>query len=421
MIGVVLVVRTYLDAYTEDFFYIEGVRVSAAAVFTLAMILLIVMAFLASHSSISRSDGAKGLTLLVLGALVAVFTGYGRLGTTGNVGLREITRLLTLLIWYIFLYGRARQSGDEKPLFRAILLASAIPLVMGFVDLFTGTQFDAEGATRIASTFVNPNSYGTYLMFLIVFAFARVSSKNDWVGRLLLCLALPSLMFTYSRGAWIALSVAAPIYWMWMSKRRVRVGVIFLIVVLVGYPILGPRLAAVDYGDVLKEAQTGMTSNSFSFRLMIWKELLKLWTIHPILGWGLASTPTINPIRLAPDNKGYAAHNDMVRHLVETGLVGFSCYLYFLWSFGRTLFRRARHFKGSELGPYALAAFAIHIAIVVESSTVGDPLMESSFMFHFLGLAAILEGISDYRLGREGEVRLNPLPVSKPECARLSV
>src|SRR5262245_25721900 len=88
MVAVVLVVRTYLDAYTEEYIYIGAVRVSAAAIFTLAMILLIVMAFLASRSSIPWSEGIRCLTVLMVGSLAAVFTGYARLGSSGNVGLR---------------------------------------------------------------------------------------------------------------------------------------------------------------------------------------------------------------------------------------------------------------------------------------------------------------------------------------------
>jgi O-antigen ligase len=227
-----------------------------------------------------------------------------------------------------------------------------------------------------------------------MFAFARISTRNDWIGRLVLCLALPSLVLTYSRGAWIALMVAAPLYWVYVSKHRLKVGVFFVVVTLTAYPILAPRLAAVDYGDVIVEAQTGMTSNSFSFRVMIWKELVKLWSQNPVLGWGLATTPTINPIRVVQDNRGFAAHNDAVRHLVETGLIGLLCYLNFLRVLGMNLFRMSRQFAGTYLGSYALAAFAIYVAIVVESFTVGDALLESSFMFHFLGLAAVLEGIS---------------------------
>ena len=394
LITFVLVVRTYLDAYTDEYFYVGAVRISAAAVFSLVMTSLIIWSFIASRSLVPTSDGIKALALLILGSLIAVFTAYGRLGAEGNVALREIVRLLMLLVWYIFLYDRARKSKNADPFLRAVIFASAIPLVMGFVDLITGTKFDAEGATRISSTFVNPNSYGTYLVFLIMFAFARISDRNDWVGKLVLCLALPSLVLTYSRGAWIALMVAAPLYWVYVSKHRVKVSAAFVFVLLIAYPILAPRLSAVDYGDVITEAQTGMTSNSFSFRVMIWKELIKLWSQNPVLGWGLATTPTINPIRVVQDNRGFAAHNDAVRHLVETGLIGLLCYLNFLRVLGINLFRLSKRFVGTPLGSYALAAFATYVAIVVESFTVGDPLLESSFMFHFLGLAAILEGIS---------------------------
>jgi O-antigen ligase len=132
---------------------------------------------------------------------------------------------------------------------------------------------------------------------------------------------------------------------------------------------------------------------------MIWKELVKLWSVNPVLGWGLATTPTINPIRVVQDNRGFAAHNDAVRHLVETGLIGLLCYLNFLRVLGLNLFRLAKQFAGTYLGSYALAALATYVAIVVESFTVGDPLLESSFMFHFLGLAAVLEGISNSGFG----------------------
>lgn len=68
-------------------------------------------------------------------------------------------------------------------------------------------------------------------------------------------------------------------------------------------------------------------------RLDLWKQLSILCTKFPLLGSGVGTIPFIEPwTRLVPsDHLVTDAHNDYLQTLIETGLVGFSGLLLFIW------------------------------------------------------------------------------------------
>jgi hypothetical protein len=76
--------------------------------------------------------------------------------------------------------------------------------------------------------------------------------------------------------------------------------------------------------------------NSLSWRLNMWRYALDLALDHPITGIGLGAFPTYSP-RLV----GFAVtpHNDVVRVLVETGVLGLAAYLWLWAALAWSLFR----------------------------------------------------------------------------------
>lgn len=396
-LSLVLVGRTCLDLFWEQRIYVDNVRVSAAAIFGLAILSVLVVSLLARREAIRGSDGIRAMALLVLGSAVGTVTAYARFGGEANMASREIMRLLVLLCWYVFLYQYSRKTGDAGPFQRSVLMACVLPLVLGAWDVLTGTGIETGGVIRISSTFVDPNAFGFYLVFLIMFCFAWIASGGKTSAWLVMGMSLFLLIFTYSRGAWLSLAIALPIFWLRVSRRRLVVALMLLAVVIAAYPVLSARLSSVEYLDIVKESRTEVTSNSYSFRVLIWKRLLELWSEHPVLGWGLETTPLINPILSEWGGKGAAAHNDAVRYLVETGLVGSLCYLAFLWVLGRKTYRGMVLLQGSSLQYHALAAVTVYVAFLVQSFGVAEPLHQTIFSLHFFGMMAVLEGCADRR------------------------
>jgi len=392
----VLVGRTSLDLFYDQTLYVGAVKISAASVFSIVILALLLLVVFASKAPFPSAEGFRGFLLLMAGSAAGTIVAYIRFGESGNVALREMARLTVLFVWYVFLYQRARSTGEAAPFLRGVVLASLLPIGVGLWHVYAGIGVSTEGINRICSTFVDPNAFGFYLVFLIMFCSVRLVRGGGLRIWGLMGFSVFLLILTYSRGAWITMLISAPIFWFRMVRRRWVLVLGLLVVILAAYPVLSARLATVDYGDILVESQTGVTSNSYSFRMVIWEDLLRLWMDHPWIGWGLESTVIINPVRAMSDGAGAAAHNDGVRYLVESGLIGFSLYGAFLVMLGRALLRRSRELHGHALSHYARAALAIYAGFVLQSFTVSEPVHETIFMFHFLGLAAVLEGCADF-------------------------
>jgi O-antigen ligase len=398
--ALVLVGRTCLDLLWEKSVYLGGVRISAASVFSIVILCLLVVTLLARREALRSSEGTRAMGLLLLGSAVGTVTAYARFGEGANIASREIVRLLVLLCWYVFLYQESRKTGNARPFQRAVLMACVVPLALGIWNVIAGQGIETAGVVRISSTFVDPNAFGLYLVFLLMTCFAWLVAGGKKLAWVITGVSCVLLVCTYSRGAWISLAIAAPIFWLRVTRRRMLVAAILIALVVVAYPALSTRLASVDYADIMKESRSEVTSNSYSFRVLIWKHLLQLWTEHPILGWGLETTPLVNPILSELDGKGAAAHNDGVRYLVETGILGSLFYLGFLWVLGRKAFRGMVLLRGNPLQYHALAGVVIFVAFVVQSFTVAEPLHATIFSFHFFGMMAVLEGCAD-RLAEE--------------------
>src|SRR2546426_9911494 len=102
-----------------------------------------------------------------------------------------------------------------------------------------------------------------------MFCCAKVAQGGRWASWILLFLALFFLYHTYSRGAWITMMIAAPLFWLRVARRRLLVALGLALVFLAVYPLMSERLSSIDYTDILVESSTGVTSNSYSFRVLI--------------------------------------------------------------------------------------------------------------------------------------------------------
>jgi len=110
--------------------------------------------------------------------------------------------------------------------------------------------------------------------------------------------------------------------------------------------------------------------------------LLFLWKEKPWLGYGLNSTIFINPKKEKEKGLGYLPHNDFLRYLVETGLVGLIFYLNFILITASTLFQYYRQLKDDKLKHLFYTLFINWVAWQV-GSLAGNMISGTAFLFYF--------------------------------------
>ncbi len=258
--------------------------------------------------------------------------------------IREWVRVFTLLMVYLLVLQLKGKTSPEK-LLAKFYWALAVPLFIGTLQLVLPAQtlgiFAATGieaGTRIRGTLGHSAIFGYFLFMFICLTFWQVNSTANVKRRIffivLLFIETIFLVLTKSFTSTIVMVVflATQIY-------RVR----NLSILLGGVIVVGMIFAmffSTEYGqERLSELSTipflnpdidpsrtallqGTEERStLTWRISYWLELLKHWARSPILGYGLGTTSMV----------GYnAAHNDFIRALVETGIIGLFSFLGFI-------------------------------------------------------------------------------------------
>jgi O-antigen ligase len=108
---------------------------------------------------------------------------------------------------------------------------------------------------------------------------------------------------------------------------------------------------------------------SAGIRPQIVKDGLRMFTDRPVLGWGLATFPTVYPrYRSFYTNLSVnEAHNDYVQLLVETGVLGFALMVWFLVQVYRRGFSHLQHWQNGWDRAISVSALTACTGILVHS------------------------------------------------------
>lgn len=203
--------------------------------------------------------------------------------------------------------------------------------------------FDGERWLRAYGPFPHPNIFGGYLAAAILLVFVILRSRAEesrdpslalrmTTAYIFLSVFLLALFLTFSRGAWLALVIAAVYFLAKNYNRETKKLFIFSLIFIaamgaVFWPFLKTR--ATSSGRLEGKSNTE--------RLASWREGLTVWWNHPIFGAGkIHPNPPLQKEGAPPFEKGRLGgilqppHNIFILILAELGLLGFLIYL-FLW------------------------------------------------------------------------------------------
>ena len=104
-------------------------------------------------------------------------------------------------------------------------------------------------------------------------------------------------------------------------------------------------------------------------RPQIVKDSLKMFAERPVLGWGLATFPTVYPQYRSFYTNLFVneAHNDYVQLLVETGVLGFALTVWFLAQVYRRGLSHSQHWQNSWDRAVSVSALTACTGILVHS------------------------------------------------------
>ena len=260
------------------------------------------------------------LKLLPLLVFLAVSTAFA---TTGAVGSDAWVELLALLstIFFGLAFANLRKRPDPLLVTRWIQVIALCSAVFSIVQWATGTGLVVDGVIRPSGLMAHPNSAALlYGMACMMTVFRLSTVRSAWAEWSIGIMLLAALVVTGSLGGIAALLVMLLTYALVSGTLRghLRLSVIVVGLVVAAVFVLSPigeeRLAAftnIDFSGAAGER------NSLEWRVGRWRTLLELGAESPAfgLGYGASTSGSLLP-------GGYPPHNEYIRVLVDTGIVG---------------------------------------------------------------------------------------------------
>ncbi|MDN5851257.1 MAG: hypothetical protein L0K86_00160 [Actinomycetia bacterium] len=316
---------------------------------------------------------SRALLLLTATSLISIL-----MSTMPIASALQVARTAGAVMVFVVLEQLLRSRRIAMQALVVCALSAVFPLIVGLVQLVTGSGFADEGLNRITGSFLHPNTFGFYLVMVLLMGYPMrrwVSRRARWLLDALLVVSLVELIFTYSRGGWIVLVVGLLVVAALADRRLLlalpaaaAAGYLFL-------PNVVARLADLGTPDTLG----GRAGNSATWRVA---------HVGDLLSDGLTIFG-IGP-KMSDYLTGKAPHNDAARMLVENGLVGLVLYLAFLLALVLLARRALRRLRGGFDRALAVG-FTATVAAFLFDSMGANLITQFVLLIYVLALAAIVQ------------------------------
>jgi len=257
-------------------------------------------------------------TWLCVWMAVAVHTS-GASTETLREGVREASVVAVGLIVY------DTSAITMRMAVRLVQLIGAVPAVLALYQLATHTGMLVAHNIRANGTFAHPNSAAMFFAIAAAASLWLYLDSRQMADVILTALFSAALIATFSIDGLAAVTAILIALGALRSgppqAKLVPVAIAAAIVLVFFATPLGSKRVAGETATNLTAAERGETTSTLDTRLYRWKTLLPEWEDAPVMGQGLGVTTTAEGTRAEPLN-GLLPHNEYIRYLVETGVIG---------------------------------------------------------------------------------------------------
>lgn len=315
-------------------------------IITLTLASLVLKAFTTEGFKFIRTPLDLPLAALLAVMLVSAVTGYARVSSI------KIYMVYFVFICAYYCITNTFTSFKGVAAVAALMLIAALGVsiygiyqhIFGFAEGTTWTDTDMfeDIATRVVSTFDNPNVLGEYLLLLIPLGIGMFLSLKKGalkITHLALTAAMcVCMIYTYSRGNWLGLIAAVFMFIMFYDTRFVWLGVA---AVFAAPFVLSPSV-------ISRFASIGDTADtSTSYRVYIWMGTLAMLKDYWLCGIGLGSD-AFNMIYPHYSYAGIVAphsHNLYLQLVAENGIMGLIVFLVLVFGYYRMVITKITTLK----------------------------------------------------------------------------
>jgi len=294
---------------------------------------------------------------------------------------------ISIILFFLYHITKAifSQDGNIGIILKSICIFSLIVALFGIIEYMIGNNFiyeymvdnlfyerySAEFRRRPMSTQLNPAILGSFLLGCIPFGFLLIKDKLSFfrvAGLLSIVLSVAVIILAGSRGVFLGL-IALFLFYLW-KKKGVRFSALFLvftifIVTLCSRPDAG-RFGRFGFNKLLSGSHDSAFSEYRFARFSMTTDMLK---DKPFFGIGLNNfRGRFDDYTRSKRNTPHEfkiADNMYLTLLAETGIIGFSSFLVFIFLLFRRGFMSLRHLKDSRKKDLLLVSMSALTGLLV--------------------------------------------------------
>lgn len=337
--------------------------------------LIAVLIILVAIGPLIRCQRGARTTLLAL-LWLCVWTAIAvRTDGASAETIREGVREASVVALAVLVYN-AREAVTVPTATRLVQVIGVIPAFLALYQLATHTGLDVAGEIRANGTFVHPNSAAIFFaMATTVSLWRYLDNGRHRSDALLVTLFAAAIIATFSIDGLLSMLVMLMAFGaLRPGSVRAKLGAFavaaLVILAFLATPLGAERIAKESASNVTS-AERGEANSSFAWRLYKWQTLLPEWERSPLLGRGLGTTLTSEATD-ANRLSGFEPHNEYLRYLVETGIVGLVTLLCAVGILLRTLLRKRRIPGTLTAGTLNAATLALAIVIGCLFDAIAD-------------------------------------------------
>lgn len=295
-----------------------------------------------------------------------------------------IFKILSFIAIYLLVFNLVTTREDGIKLLSYFPLAAILPLIYGFYQVVSGQTYvmTNTGLMRFASFFYFANNFAQFLLIILLGSiplFLYIKKKRKIPLFLLLNAIIITIVILNVRSIWLTILISSFVIAYFLPKLRKHLIVITPVIILLFLPLF-----AKGFGKVINPNPHLKYSESFYWRLNFWEEIItKVFVRQPILGFGIGTSEEVTAtyIRCA-----LMPHNDYLRILLDTGILGVIPYILFLLSNLLFSYRNIHKYKKDFY--LNVCGFTLFVSFIF--MTIAQNIFYyTNIMWYFLGFLAL--------------------------------
>lgn len=260
-----------------------------------------------------------------------------------RISIEGFRAVIQYTLWYFVILQLLKDEKGAKNVCIVFIIVAGLMGIHGVIQYIIGVEMPANWVdqnevgvrTRVYSILTSPNIMGSLMTLAspICVSLALIEKKKTrkFVFVFLALMMISSLVFTFSRGAWIGFAGAVGIYVLIKDKRLIVPSIIFAVLIVVCVPSVGNRITYMLSPEYIESSLRGG-------RLVRWIKGLKLLETYPVFGVGLGEFG--GAVAMNHDKKlligievvkTFYMDNYYLKTAVETGIVGLSAFVMLMY------------------------------------------------------------------------------------------